>query len=102
MAPHFLQVRYHIQEGGGVEREAAPESRLGIRPGAERPRFMNDESAARFFLGNLLEGERRAGLRGITAPERPAVVPDLRLQQVQESPLTNTRIVSFDQVRTSI
>lgn len=102
MAPRYMQVRFHVDENSDTERGAALEARRGIRPAAERPRFLNDESAARFFLGGLLENESRVGLRGIAAPERPAVVPDLRLQQVQESPLTDTRIVSFDQVRTAI
>jgi len=59
--------------------------------------FSSDEAAARFYLGKLLGRDTRAAMRSLTAPERAEVVPDLRLQDAELSPLTNTRMVRFAQ-----
>jgi len=64
---------------------------------AESITFHNDESAARHYLDALWVPEEEGPLFDITAPESPAVVPDLRLGSVQESPSTNTRLMHFDQ-----
>lgn len=64
--------------------------------------FNNDEAAARFYLGKLLARDARPAMRSLTAPEQVQVVPDLRLQDAQLSPLTNTRMVRFEQTKASI
>lgn len=105
----FLHVQFHRADRDAEEAAAA--GIRGARPRGADPRsvaaeenvrFNNDETAARFFLGRILGTDERPALRSLTAPQRPEVVPDLALQRVQESPLTNTRLVSFDQVKTSI
>jgi bacillolysin/neutral peptidase B len=64
--------------------------------------FDNDEAAARFYLGNIFARDTRSGVRGLTAPQSPQVVPDLQLRDSQRSPLTNTSIVRFVQTKSSI
>ena len=59
--------------------------------------FHNDESAARHYLDALWRPETAGPLFEITAPESAAMVPDLRLGAVQESPTTQTRLMHFDQ-----
>lgn len=60
------------------------------------PVFNNDEAAARFFMDGLWT-EAEGPLFEITAPEAPALVPDLQLRRVQESPETKTRLLHFSQ-----
>ncbi|MFZ1546224.1 MAG: M4 family metallopeptidase, partial [Candidatus Nitrotoga sp.] len=64
--------------------------------------FLNDESAARHFMDTLWVSEGEGPLFQITAPESTAIVPDLRLSKVQESPATNTRLLHFDQSTNNI
>jgi bacillolysin len=109
MPPKYLNVRFHVADKDEDELRA-----LGMRPPSVRtratrgprdepePQFHSDEAAARFFLDRVLGGDQRRAVRGVTAPERPEVVPELRLHAVQDSPLTKTRVVSFDQIRASI
>lgn len=109
MPVSFHHVQFHVAEKSEDELRTAGVRRnrplgLGVRTAAveNNVRFNNDETAARFFLGKVLGVDERPTLRGITAPDRPEVVPDLQMQRVQDSPLTNTRLVSFDQTKTSI
>lgn len=64
--------------------------------------FNSDEAAARYFLNNLLHRDARPTLRGMTAPERPEMVPDLRMIGTQEVPQTKTRLVRFEQTQSAI
>jgi Zn-dependent metalloprotease len=64
--------------------------------------FTSDEVAARFYLGALLGRDARPAMRSLTAPERAYAVPDLRVQDAELSPLTNTRTVRFEQTKASI
>src|SRR5881227_611156 len=60
--------------------------------------FHNDEAAARHYLDALWSGQGDLpALAAATAPDRPEVMPDLRMASVQESPITNTRVIHFDQ-----
>lgn len=71
---------------------------IDVPGGVEESRtFLNDESAARYFMDSLWVSEGEGPLFEITAPESTAVVPDLRLGKVQESPTTNTRLLHFNQ-----
>ena len=108
MAEGLHSIHYNIADQGDDDLRAS-----GIRPlvlrGGGRPRgaeaaptFNNDESAARFHLSQLLERDTRPTLRGLTAPESPAVMPDLSLRDRQDSPLTNTLTVRFVQTKDSI
>ncbi|HEX8231256.1 MAG TPA: M4 family metallopeptidase [Chloroflexia bacterium] len=64
--------------------------------------FEDDETAARFFLGQVLGLSQLESIRSLTAPADPRVVPELRLQSVRESPLTSTRTVFFEQTQARI
>jgi bacillolysin len=66
------------------------------------PGFANDEAAARFHLSRLLGSDARAGVRGVTSPERSKRVPDLEVVDTQQLPGTETRLVRFAQTRDSI
>ncbi len=67
-----------------------------------QPGFNSDEAAARFHLSHLLEADSRPALRTVTAPDRAARVPDLRLQSAQTLPQTHTTLVSFSQAKDDI
>lgn len=87
---------------------------VGVRPtamrGAGRPRaaddpiptFSSDEAAARFYLNGVLLKDERESVRGLTAPERPEIVPDLRLVSKADAPLTKTRVLRFQQTRDQV
>ena len=83
---------------------------MGVRPlvarsGPSRRKpvsFDNDEAAARFYLSSVFGRDNRATVRGLTAPHRPQIVPDLQLRDSQRSPLTKTSIVRFVQTKSSI
>lgn len=64
--------------------------------------FHSDESAARHYLAQLVESDDRPGIQGITAPERSAVVPDLRLVDSYDAPITRTRVLRFEQVHQAV
>ena len=61
----------------------------------------NDETVARTYLDAILT-ERSGELFALTAPDRPEMVPDLHLTEVQDSPLTPTRVLKFIQTRKSV
>ena len=56
----------------------------------------NDETMARTYLDAILT-ERKGELLPLTAPDKPEMVPDLHLAEVQDSPLTPTRVLKFIQ-----
>ncbi|HEY0141326.1 MAG TPA: M4 family metallopeptidase [Thermoanaerobaculia bacterium] len=58
--------------------------------------FHNDEAAARHFMERMWTQEE-GPLFEITAPDFPAVVPDLQLRRVQECSATGTRLLHFSQ-----
>lgn len=61
----------------------------------------NDETMARTYLDAILT-ERSGELFALTAPDSPEMVPDLRLTEVQDSPLTPTRVLKFIQSSKSV
>jgi bacillolysin len=63
---------------------------------------VTDEAAARHFLSQVLIEEDTPTTIELTAPERPEVVPDLRLSRVQEQPGTGSRLVRFSQTKDNI
>jgi bacillolysin len=107
MSREFINVRFHTAD---VLREDP--LRLGTAPfrGGEAPRslilanltFNNDEVAARHYVSRIFERDSRPVVRGLTAPDRAEVVPDLKFVGVQAMPLTKTRLVRFDQTKSSI
>ncbi len=109
MLSGFRKVRFHVVDKDVEELRAAGTRPLAHR-GVGRPReldegsvqFNNDEAAARYFISKVFQQDERPGVRGLTAPDRAELVPDMRLTGVQEVPLTNTRLVRFDQTLSSI
>lgn len=107
MAKAFESVRLHVADRDAQELETvATRTRLrGMARGEEeevRKTFHNDEAAARFFLSQVLERDARPAMRGLTAPERSELVPDLEYVSSQNLPLTRTRLVRFGQTKSSI
>jgi Zn-dependent metalloprotease len=64
--------------------------------------FNNDEAAARFYLTQVFARDNRPRVRGLAAPDQPEAVPDMRLVRAQDSPLTSTRLVTFEQTQARI
>jgi Zn-dependent metalloprotease len=69
--------------------------------GGQHLKSRNDETVARTYLDAILT-ERSGELFALTAPDRPEMVPDLRLTEVQDSPLTPTRVLKFVQTSKSV
>ncbi len=109
MSRKFINVRFHSAD-------VVDEDLLGLGTpparfrGSEVPRslvtenlsFNNDEVAARHYVSRIFERDSRPVVRGLTAPDRAEVVPDLKFVGVQSMPLTKTRLVRFDQTKSSI
>jgi bacillolysin/neutral peptidase B len=106
MAETFQSIHFNVAGESDDSVRAAGTRPLLTRAGATRApeasSFNTDEAAARFYLGNILAGDARPGMRGLTAPQDPQVVPDLQLRDSQPSPLTKTSIVRFVQTKASI
>jgi bacillolysin len=62
----------------------------------------NDESAARFYLNNILQGDHRPTVRGLTAPDQPKMVPDLKILDAKTSELTKNSVVRFVQIKADV
>jgi bacillolysin len=84
-------------EGDDYEVATSP-----AEPGAPIPAFHSDEAAARYYLEQLVLRDKRPAIRQIAAPDRTAVVPDLRLVETQDAPATRTRILRFEQAHQRI
>jgi Zn-dependent metalloprotease len=109
MAKNFMNIRFHAAEQSREELEnvvSRPRPMRGVTRagggGPLRTDFDNDEAAARYYLSRVLNRDERPAMRGLTAPERPEMVPDMHLQETRESPLTKTRLVRFEQTKSSI
>ena len=69
---------------------------------APPPSFDDDESAARYFLHQLLARDARPALRGLRAMDEPGAVPDVRVTEVTPIRQTRTKLVKFEQVRNDV
>jgi len=98
--------RFHYNAAAEGEEPAARASTVFRGFGAveeEAPaEFTSDEAAARFHLDKLLEGDDRPAFRGVVAPERAELVPNLQLVGSEELPRTQTRLVRFAQTHDRI
>jgi Zn-dependent metalloprotease len=84
----------------GIEPAAAP-----FAIGAEAPKltFHNDEAAARHYLDALWSGQEEApALLAATAPESPAVMPDLNVSAIRPSAVAENLVVQFEQSANNI
>jgi Zn-dependent metalloprotease len=100
-----MSIRFHVQEDTDAEAQAItspPRATRGAGITAPRTAFDNDEAAARYYLGRVLGRDQRPVVRGLTAAERPELVPDMRLDSVQDQPLTKTKLVRFAQTQSDI
>ncbi len=107
MPKGFQKIRFNVEEKSDDELAQVGTRKLATR-GIGRPReavapdFNNDESAARFYLSRALAQDERPRVRGLTAPDRPEAVPDLRLTGSQQVPNSTNRLVQFGQTQASI
>lgn len=109
MPSGFLKLRFHVVEQKDEELRSIGTRSLAHR-GLGRAReldaksvsFNNDEAAARFYLGKVLNQDNRPRVRGMSAPDRAEAVPDFQMARIQGTPLTKTRLVQFHQTRDSI
>jgi hypothetical protein len=105
MPSGFQDLHFHVAD----ESEKAPRG-LGTRSSELRGATIsakaaelapNQEAAARMYLNAVLGGQDRpASVRGLTAPDRPELVPDLRLRDTQTLP--QTTLIRFVQTAKSI
>jgi Zn-dependent metalloprotease len=111
--PSFRSFHFHAGEQGRealspgdlvpmAELEGMEAAEPGPRRAVAEKSFNNDEAAARHFLSAIWEREGEGPLLGITAPESPEIVPDLRFGSVQQSPTTSTHLLHFDQTANSL
>jgi len=106
MADPFLSVSFHTREPLQPDRPSLAGVRgqlpADVLAGAPTSGFNNDEAAARFYLEGLFSRDERPAVRGLVAPAQAKVVPELRFVGTEDSPLTRTRLATFDQTRHSI
>ncbi|WP_446809009.1 M4 family metallopeptidase [Methylomonas sp. 2BW1-5-20] len=57
----------------------------------------NFETATRYHLQTLLEGQGSEQLTNITSPQSPELIPDMKLESERDMVLTATRMVSYQQ-----
>ena len=60
------------------------EAAFGLRPAASVAG--NEESTARYYLHAMFAGDVDTGINALTAPESPAVVPEMRMVSVRPTP----------------
>jgi hypothetical protein len=103
MSEAFHSIHFNVAGASDLAVEATGARPLTLRAGASRTTvpnsFTDDEAAARFYLGNILQQDARPTVRGLSALDRPEVVPDLKLRDSQRSSLTNTSVVRFVQTK---
>lgn len=106
MAGPFTKVRFNATDKSVDELEKAgarPQALRGAaRAAGTTEAFNNDEAAARHFLGRVFGLDKRPKVRGLAAADRAEQVPDYRLVNVQNLPLTRTRLLSFEQTKKTI
>lgn len=122
MPRNFINVSMHAADGDvpAAGRPRTLRTRgVGAAPAPESPVFNNDETAARHYLNHAFGQDKRRTVRGLTAPARPEVVPDLRLVDVRSGVVPKsaavrsargagkargrgTRLVRFEQTRANI
>lgn len=106
MADPFMSVSFHVRDPQEPDRPSMTGVRgrlpADVPAAAAAPPFNSDEAAARFYLERLFSRDTRAAVRGLVAPSEPQVVPELRFVGTEDSPLTRTRLATFDQTRHSI
>jgi bacillolysin/neutral peptidase B len=104
MPKGFEKIRYQGEDARAGTRGLAPDAaaaRGGPREAPART-FPTDEAAARFHLGRALSRDERPRMRGLASPERPQVMPEMRMRGTQPVPSSTDMLVTFDQTVSSI
>jgi bacillolysin len=107
MPAGFQKIQFNVEEKsdeqlGRVGTRGLAARGLGRPRDAATPAFNTDEAAARFYLSRVLGQDERPTVRGLSAPERPEAVPDLRIAGSQQVPNSTNRLVLFGQTLSSI
>ncbi|WAU78748.1 M4 family metallopeptidase [Streptomyces sp. Qhu-G9] len=106
MIPHrFERFHYHFTEDPRARgKYLDPDVLLGVAYDGEhqRPAFTSDESAARFYLAEILKDETDPGLRAIASEDEPRQVPDLTHVTTRDQRRTATKLVRFHQTHGEI
>jgi bacillolysin len=109
MGTPFMRIRFHVSDKSVEELQASevhPTAIRGVKPlSGLSPiplQFQNDEAAARYFCSKVFGMDSRPPIRGLTAPDRPDVMPTLELDRVKQEGLIGTSLVSFHQTESHI
>jgi Zn-dependent metalloprotease len=116
MPTGFMNLSFHAADAeppaqGGVERQLTPLAPAAAAMfGPETELFGDDESAARFYLAQEMGLDARPAMQAFMGAEEaapagapaPNLVPDLEHAATRDEPLTNTRVVQFDQSQAGI
>jgi bacillolysin len=107
MSRGFEKVRFHVGEKNEDELRSVGSRSLAFRGIGKHSHekivsFNNDEAAARYYLGKVLNQDKRPKVRGLAAENMAKAVPDVQMTSRQHTPLTQTRLVRFDQTMGSI
>jgi bacillolysin len=101
--PALQRFHFHIADAAADEERRTFRGIRAEAPGEDAgTSFNSDEAAARFHLSRLMAADERPAVRGITAPDRAARVPDLQLIDEQDLAATKTRLVRFNQTQNNI
>jgi Zn-dependent metalloprotease len=103
MSGRFERLHFHAGQGD-TPASRAPATFRGISGESDEAAdvgFNTDEAAARFYLDRIMRQDDRPRMRGLSSPDRPERVPDLRVTKRFTTPL-RTRLVTFDQTHESI
>jgi bacillolysin len=105
MGSAFMKVRF---QGGDQDIQMPEDAKTrggnfkGLAAHPESNEFSTDEAAARYYLSRVFGQDKRPAVRGLVVPENPELVPELRKVKEQSIPLTDTRMVSFEQTHQKI
>jgi Zn-dependent metalloprotease len=100
MVSQLRPIRFSIHDPV-IETDAAEPLR-GVAGAASKATALNDEGAARAYLANHLQRDRRPGVRGLAPPGEPALVKNLEYRGVTEQPVISTRLVRFEQTKEQV
>jgi bacillolysin len=98
MTSGFRNLSYHTTEGVLYDGQESSE----LTPIHAPDSFNDDETAARYFLDQVMGQSKLESIKSLATQSGPRVGLNMHLQGVDDSPLTNTRTVLFQQTHASI
>src|SRR5262245_17985759 len=108
MPSGFAKVRFSVADKNDQElarvgtRGMAARGIGAVRRSEASRTFESDEAAARFYLDRVFKQDDRPRVRGLSAPQQAANVPDVKLRVTQAVPSSNNRLLTFDQTKSAI